>query len=179
MNKKCECYNYQNGVSRCWGTPEKDICECEGVESHCDFYAFKRAESKSYEPMTPESKSYEPMTPEQYLLQVRDIDLRIRSLKGELKDAENEKDEEYAEQLRKQINNDIKKFKEIKLRIREEIQQIGNARLSVLLSEYYVRGREWEQVAESLDLKDPKWVRTTLRERALKLFAAKFPKYFL
>ena len=28
-------------------------------------------------------------------------------------------------------------------------------------------------------IEDPKWVRTTLRERALKLFAASFPKYFL
>ena len=119
------------------------------------------------------------MTPEMYLMQVKDIDLRIRSLRGELKDAENEKDEEYAEQLRKRINEDIEKYKELKLRIRDEIQQIGNARLSVLLTEYYVRGRDWEQVAESLDLKDPKWVRTTLRERALKLFAGAFPKYFL
>ena len=119
------------------------------------------------------------MTPEMYLMQVKDIDLRIRSLRGELKDAENEKDEEYAEQLRKRINEDIDKYKELKLRIRDEIQQIGNARLSVLLTEYYVRGRDWEQVAESLDLKDPKWVRTTLRERALKLFAGAFPKYFL
>lgn len=34
------------------------------------------------------------MTPEMYLMQVKDIDLRIRSLKEELKDAENEHDEE-------------------------------------------------------------------------------------
>lgn len=119
------------------------------------------------------------MTPEMYLMQVKDLDLRIRSLQGELKDAENENDEEYAEELRKRINEDIKHYKESKLKIREEIQRIGNIRLSVLLTEYYVRGKTWEEVARMLDLKDPKWVRTTLRERALKLFAAAFPKYFL
>jgi ElaB/YqjD/DUF883 family membrane-anchored ribosome-binding protein len=124
-------------------------------------------------------RRYGSMTPEMYLMQVKDLDLRLRSLKGELNDAENENDEEYAEELRKRINDDIKRYKESKLKIREEIQQIGNARLSVLLTEYYVRGRTWEEVARMLDLKDPKWVRTTLRERALKLFAASFPKYFL
>ena len=59
------------------------------------------------------------MTPEMYLMQVKDIDLRIRSLKGELKDAENENDEVYAEELRKRINEDIKRYKEIK-KIKDE-----------------------------------------------------------
>lgn len=119
------------------------------------------------------------MTPEMYLMQVKDIDLRIRSLQGELKDAEKECDEEYAEQLRKCIRKDIEHYKELKLRIREEIQQIGDSKLGTLLTEYYVRGRSWEQVGETIGIKDPKWVRTRLREKALKLFAARFPKYFL
>lgn len=119
------------------------------------------------------------MTPEMYLMQVKDIDLRIRSLKGELKDAENEKDEEYAEKLQKQINEDIERYKELRLRIRMEIQQIGDTKLSILLMEYYVRGRRWEEVAEAVDMKDVKNVRMGMHERALKKFASCFPQKFL
>lgn len=119
------------------------------------------------------------LTPEMYLMQVKDIDLRIRSLQGELKDAENENDEVYAEELRKRINEDIERYKEIKLRIRDEIQQIGDIKLSVLLTEYYIRGRGWEEVAEAIEMKSVKNVRDGMRQRALKLFASCFPKYFL
>lgn len=119
------------------------------------------------------------MTPEDYLMQVKNIDLRIRTLQGELHDAENEDDTEYAEELRKHITSDIEKHKEVKFRIRDEIQQIGDNRLSTLLTEYYIRGKSWEQVTEALSLKDPKWVRTRLHEKALKLFASFYPKYFI
>lgn len=119
------------------------------------------------------------MTPEEYLMQVKDIDLRIRCLEGELHDAEAVDDTEYAEELCERIKCDIEKYKELKLRIRDEIQQIGDHRLSTLLTEYYIRGKSWEQVAEFLGLKDPKWVRNSLREKAIKLFASRFPKYFL
>ena len=118
------------------------------------------------------------MTPEMYLMQVKDIDLRIRSLKEELKDAENEHDEEYAEQLRKRITEDIEKYKGLKLRIRDEIQQIGDTKLSILLTEYYVRGRRWEDVTEAVGMKSVKNVREGMHTRALKQFAAQFPKYF-
>lgn len=119
------------------------------------------------------------MTPEDYLMQVKNIDLRICSLQGELHDAEKEKDSDYAKELRKQIEDDIAKHKELKLRIRNEIQQLPDNRLSTLLIEYYVRGKSWEQVAIALGLKDEKNVRNALRPRALKLFASYFPKYFL
>ena len=119
------------------------------------------------------------MTPEDYLMQVKNIDLRIRTLQGELHDAENEDDTEYAEELRKHITSDIEKHKEVKLRIRDEIQQIKDHRLSTLLNEYYIRGRSWEQVAEALNVKSVKNTRETLRAAALKAFAAQFPKYFI
>lgn len=119
------------------------------------------------------------MTPEQYLMQVKNIDLRIRALEGELHDAEKENDTEYAEELREHIRSDITKHKEIRLRIRDEIQQITDHRLSTLLVEYYIRGKSWEQVAEALNVKSVKNTREHLRAAALKAFAAQFPKYFL
>ena len=58
---------------------------------------------------------------EEYLSQVKDIDLRIRSLEGELHDVEAEQDVEYAEELKSRITTDIAAYKEVKLIIREEI----------------------------------------------------------
>lgn len=119
------------------------------------------------------------MTPEDYLMQVKNIDLRLSSLEAELRAANRERDTEYAEQLRERIKTDIECYKELKMRIRDEIQQINDNRLSTLLMEYYIRGNTWEMVAEAIGIKDAKWVRTGLREKALKLFAATYPKYFI
>lgn len=119
------------------------------------------------------------MTPEDYLMQIKDISLRIKSLEGELRDAEAEEDAEYAEELSARISADIVRYKELRLRIRDEIQQIGDNKLSCLLTEYYVRGKTWEMVAEALGVKSTKNVREGLHAKALKLFAATFPKYFL
>lgn len=118
------------------------------------------------------------MTPEQYLMQVRDINLRIRSLNGELKDAENENDEEYAKLLKEQIQKDIDKFKELKLRIRNEIGKLKDHRMSALLTNYYVRDMSWEMVAAELNMNE-KYVRDKLRVKAIKAFAAEYPKYFV
>ena len=164
----CKCWHIEHGEGVCYGTPERDICNCGGNESSCDFYEHVR-----------QRKEKKHMTPEEYLMQVKNIDLRISSLAGELHDAEKEKDTEYAKELKQHIEADLLRYKELKLRIRDEIQQIGDHRLSTLLTEYYIRGKSWEMVAAALGLKDEKNVRTTLRERALKLFAAHFPKYFL
>ena len=119
------------------------------------------------------------ITPEDYLMQVKNIDLRISSLEGELHDAEKEHDTEYIEELKQHIQADLQRYKEIKLRIRDEIQQLPDHKLSTLLTEYYIRGKTWEMVAEAIGVKDAKWVRTRLHEKALKLFAGTFPKYFL
>lgn len=118
------------------------------------------------------------MTPEQYLMQVRDINLRIRSLNGELLDAENENDEEYAKLLKEQIQKDIDRFKELKLRIRSEIGKIKDHKLSALLTNYYVRDMSWELVAAELNMNE-KYVRDKLRVKAIKAFAAEYPNYFM
>lgn len=118
------------------------------------------------------------VTVEEYILQVKDIDLRIRSLEGELHDSEAESDAEYAVELQRRIKADIAKFKQLKLQIREEIQQLRDNRYSTLLIEYYIRGKSWEQVAQALDMKDTKNVRDSMRRRALEAFEKKFTKRF-
>lgn len=119
------------------------------------------------------------ITPEDYLMQVKNIDLRISSLEGELHDAEKEHDTEYIEELKQHIQADLQRYKEIKLRIRDEIQQLPDHKLSTLLTEYYIRGKTWEMVAEAIGVKSVKNTRENLRAAALKLFAAHYPKYFL
>ena len=59
---KCDCYRLEleqncfvdeNGipiykiinVPRCWGTKEKDVCDCGGDKSKCNFYERVRAEA--------------------------------------------------------------------------------------------------------------------------------------
>lgn len=167
----CKCWHIEHGEGVCYGTPERDICNCDGDERHCDFYEHVRKR------VTGKETKY--MTPEDYLMQIKDISLRIKSLEGELHDAEAEEDTEYAEELSARISADIARYKELRLRIRDEIQQIGDNKLSCLLTEYYVRGKTWEMVAEALGVKSTKNVREGLHTKALKLFAATFPKYFL
>lgn len=119
------------------------------------------------------------MRAEDYLIQVKDIDLRIRSLKGELSDCDNEVDEEYAQELRSKICSDIEQYKQLRLRIREEIQALTDNQYSTLLSEYYVRGKSWEQVTDALGKKDIKNVRDNVHSKALAAFEMAYPKYFL
>ena len=119
------------------------------------------------------------MTPEDYLMQIKNIKLRIKALKGELKGDEAIKDPAYSTLLRERINADLIKYEALELRIREEIHEIEDHKLSALLIEYYVLGKSWEQVAEALDVKSVKNTRENLRSAALKAFAAKHPKYFL
>lgn len=118
------------------------------------------------------------MTVQEYLLQVKDIDLRIRSLEGELNDTVCEEDEDYASELRARIAVDIELYKKLRVRIREQIQQLRDNRSVVLLTEYYVRGKSWEQVAAALDMKSIKHVREGLHSKALEQFSEKFENYF-
>ncbi len=118
------------------------------------------------------------MTVIEYLNQVKDIDLRIRSLEGELADSCSEDDAEYAEELRSRIEENLAICKELRLKIREEIQHLGDNRSCVLLTEYYIRGRSWEDVAAALDKKSVKHVREGMHQRALNLFSEKYSKIF-
>lgn len=44
-NGDCMCYHIENGVGVCWGTREKEKCNCDGVMSRCNFYP-KRGENE-------------------------------------------------------------------------------------------------------------------------------------
>ena len=118
------------------------------------------------------------MNAEEYLEQVKNIDLRIRSLEGELNDSQAEEDTEYAEELRDRIVASIRTYKELKLRIRDEIQQIKDNRLSTLLTEFYIRGKSWEDVTAALGMRSVKNVREGLHKKALEAFEKKFQKNF-
>ena len=110
------------------------------------------------------------MTTIEYLEQIKDIDLRIRSLEGELHDAEWKVDKEYQEELIGRIKADIDKQKRIRLTIRQQIQELGDNRSIVLLTEYYVRGRSREQVTDALGMRSVKHVREGMHARAISLF---------
>lgn len=42
QGEKCECWHPElksyTGLPQCWGTSEKDGCECDGDRSKCDYY---------------------------------------------------------------------------------------------------------------------------------------------
>jgi hypothetical protein len=66
----------------------------------------------------------------------------------------------------------------LKLRIRDEIQQIKDNRLSTLLTEFYIRGKSWEDVTAALGMRSVKNVREGLHKKALEAFEKKFQNNF-
>lgn len=38
----CDCYHFEYGYGQCWGTKERDSCNCHGNTKYCDFYPRKR-----------------------------------------------------------------------------------------------------------------------------------------
>lgn len=117
------------------------------------------------------------LTTVEYLSQIKDIDLRIRSLEGELNDI-SEEDEEYADELCERIRADVNRLKKVRLMIRDQIQGLGDNRSVVLLMEYYVRGKSWEQVTAAVGMKSVKHVRTGMHIKALRQFESKYKKFF-
>lgn len=118
------------------------------------------------------------MTAEEYLSQITDIDLRIRSLEGEFDDAEDECDEEYRLELQGRILQNLEQAKALKLRIRSEIQRVTDHKLCALLMERYVRGRSWEQVADALGIQSEKYAREGLKAKAIAAFLKANPEIF-
>lgn len=118
------------------------------------------------------------MTTQEYLMQIKDIDLRIRSLEGELDDSDVEEDEEYADELRARILSDMERYKELRFVIREQIQELKDNRSATLLTEYYLRGRSWDQVAAALGMKSVKNVRTGMHTKALEQFSELFQNIY-
>ena len=52
----CKCYhaekNFLGTIGMCWGTKERDPCNCEGNESQCDFYEKVRQRARVQKPQT-------------------------------------------------------------------------------------------------------------------------------
>lgn len=44
---KCTCYFEYGDKSECWGTKERELCDCDGDETKCDFYQEKRAAAQA------------------------------------------------------------------------------------------------------------------------------------
>ena len=36
--RRCDAFHIENGRPVCWGTKEKDVCNCNGFSRKCDFY---------------------------------------------------------------------------------------------------------------------------------------------
>lgn len=44
---ECSCFHTDDGSPRCWGTREKDVCECMGNKAICDFYPEVRKRARN------------------------------------------------------------------------------------------------------------------------------------
>lgn len=44
---ECDKFHTDDGFPRCWGTREKDVCECEGNKEVCDFYPEVRNKARN------------------------------------------------------------------------------------------------------------------------------------
>ena len=42
---KCDCYHKEFGKDVCYGTKEREECDCGGDKTKCDFYPIKRSEA--------------------------------------------------------------------------------------------------------------------------------------
>lgn len=49
MINKCDCYHEEYGRAVCYGTKEREPCDCNGHETECDFYLEKRKTARRYE----------------------------------------------------------------------------------------------------------------------------------
>ncbi len=67
----------------------------------------------------------------------------------------------------KQIRDEFVKFRS---RIEKEIQKIPNNIYATLLEERYIKGENWDLIAEKLAYSDVKYVREVLHSRALSEF---------
>lgn len=70
--------------------------------------------------------------------------------------------------LEAEINAEIDRYTELRVKTREMISQMTNDRYKAILIEYYLNGKTWEQVAESLNI-ERRWL-FRLHGRALQQF---------
>ena len=129
----------------------------------------------------------------EYLLQIRDIDKKIASLKRSIEQCEeratsittayNELPPQHNGAISQKVasnaeravdyETDVKTLKEkaeqLKIKISREIYSMPNNTYSALLRDYYINGLPWEDVAENIG-KDSDYTRKVLHPNALKEF---------
>lgn len=116
------------------------------------------------------------MTAKEYLEQIENIDVRIKSLAMQEYRLRNKQgDEKSLKELIGLIKNLRNESIELQKKITAEIYSLKDNRYSVLLAEKYLNGATWEEITLMLGYKDEKYVRTTLHSKALKEFA-KLPR---
>ena len=97
----------------------------------------------------------------EYLLRIKKIDARIDTL------SESEADKERYE-----------RFKAFRDSVKEDIDSIADSTLAVIIEDYYVKDKTWEEISAKLGYRDPRYVKGTLKERALaeleKIIAKKY-----
>lgn len=108
------------------------------------------------------------MTTKEYLEQVENIDIRIKSLAMQERRLRNKQGDEKS--LQELINNLRDESIELQKKITAEIYSMKDNRYSALLAEKYLNGATWEQIAASLGYNSVKYVRKVLFPRALAEF---------
>ncbi len=111
------------------------------------------------------------MTNKEYLEQVENIDMKIKSLAMQEVYLRNKRGSEKSlHELRDLIENMSEKFIELQKKITVEIYSMKNSMYSAILGAKYLSGATWEEVAAMIGYSDVKYVRTVLHEKALKEF---------
>lgn len=111
------------------------------------------------------------MTTKEYLEQIEDIDIRIKSLIMQERQLRNKQGDEKSLQELKNLINDLREDSiKLQKKITVEIYSMKNNRYSALLAEKYLNGATWEQIAVRLGYSSAKYVRTVIFPRALTEF---------
>lgn len=111
------------------------------------------------------------MTSKEYLEQVEGIEFRIKALAMQERRLRNRQgNEQSLQELRELIQELEEKYIGIQKKITEEIHSIKDNRYSTLLSERYLNGTSWVQIAEDLGYSSAKYVRKVIYPKALKEF---------
>lgn len=111
------------------------------------------------------------MTAKEYLEQIENIDVKIKSLDMQERRLRNKQgDEKSSQELCGLINNLRNESIELQKKITAEIYSLKDNRYSVLLAEKYLNGATWEQIATSLGYNSVKYVRKVMFPNALTEF---------
>lgn len=112
------------------------------------------------------------MTAKEYLEQVEGIEFRIKALAMQERRLRNRQgNEQSLQELRELIQELEEKYIGIQKKVTKEIDSMKNHVYAAILSARYLSNATWGEIAQLLDYKDEKYIRTTLHSKALKDFA--------